>query len=342
MASMYYDKKARRWRVAWRCKLPGGTIDSGSKSFGKDKKTALEFKKHCDKNEKRLKNTIFIDPVYLTDVLEEWEQFCQKYTPDTRVLYTSEVGKFIEFLPHTVTYITDLKNVHINRYINYLMSRGLKNRTINNSLFSIKNLCRYMQENYKIPNPALEIKKLTEDPPDHNFLNEKEYNQVLSNCADIAKPWVIFLANTGLRASEFCRLQWKDCDLKERTITVVGKGRKRRTVDLNKTALAILSVSKLRRKVSPQDSVFLRSDGEPMVRYTLSNYILKACRHSGLSGGGPHALRHYFATSLLLRGIPIIKVSMLLGHTSVTITQTIYSHILPRDLKGVTSVLDAS
>jgi integrase len=226
MASMYFDKKARRWRVAWRCTLPSGEIDSGSKSFGKDKKTALKFKQHCDKNEKILKKTIFIDPTYLSDVLEEWTGYCQRYTPATQDLYISEVGKFIEFLPHTVVYITDLKNVHINRYINFLMSRGLKNRTINNSLFSIKNLCRYMHENYKIPNSCEGIKKLDEDPPDHNFLNEEEYQIVLSNTLEIAKPWVKFIAHTGLRASEFCRLQWKDCDLKERTITVIGKGRK--------------------------------------------------------------------------------------------------------------------
>jgi len=199
-----------------------------------------------------------------------------------------------------------------------------------------------MHENYKIPNPSAEIKKLQEDPPDHNFLNEEEYKKVLSNCAEIAKPWAVFLANTGLRAKEFCGLQWKDCNLKERTITVIGKGRKRRTVDLNETALGILSVAKLRSRVKPQDYVFLRSNGNPLSRHVLGRYIGKACRHSGLTGGGPHALRHYFATSLLLRGIPIIKVSLLLGHTSVTITQAIYSHILPRDLKGVTHVLDAS
>lgn len=109
----------------------------------------------------------------------------------------------------------------------------------------------------------------------------------------------------------------------------------------NDTALSVLTECEAHRQEGI-DHVFLRADGKPMVRYTLSNYILKACRNSGLTGGGPHALRHYFATSLLLKGIPIIKVSLLLGHSSVTITQNIYSHILPQDLRGVTSVLDAS
>lgn len=339
---MYYDKKTKRWRVAWRCTLPTGEIDSGSKSFGKDRETALKFKQHCDQNEKRLKQTIFVDPVYLSDVVEEWIGFCQRYTETTKDLYIAEVGRFIEFLPHTVNYITDLQKVHVNQYLNFRTGKGLKNRTNNNTLSSIKNLCRYMHENYKIPNPCEGIKMLDEDPPDHNFLNEEEYQRVLSNTLDIAKPWVKFLANTGLRATEMCRLQFKDCDLKQRTITIVGKGRKRRTVDSNNTALGILKDYRACRKVKSTDYVFCRHNGEPLSRHTLNRYVGKACRHSGLAGGGPHALRHYFATSLLLRGVPIIKVSLLLGHTSVSITQKIYSHILPSDLRGVTGVLDAS
>ena len=339
---MYYDKKVRRWRVAWRCTLPNGEIDSGSKSFGNDKKTALKFKQHCDKNEKRLKNTVFVDPVFLDDMVEEWKGYCLRYTEATQELYIAEVERFVEWLPEAVNYISDIETFHVNQYINCQMSRGLKSRTINNSLASIKNLCRYIHENYKIPNPCADIKKLGEDPPDHNFLTKAEYIKVLSNTDEIAVPWVKFLAHTGLRATEFCRLRFKDCDFEERTITVVGKGRKRRTVGLNDTALNILKDRKAGRKVKGTDHVFLRADNKPMDRHTVNHYISKACRHSGLDGGGPHALRHYFATSLLLKGTPIIKASLLLGHYSVTITQKIYSHILPSDLKGVTDVLDAS
>jgi site-specific recombinase XerD len=233
---MYYDKKNRRWRVAWRCTLPNGEIDSGSRSFAGDKKTALEFKNHCDKNEKRLKQTVFVEPVFLSDILEEWTDYCLRYTAATRELYIAEVRRFIEHLPGTVNYISDIKTVHVNQYINFQMSRGLKNRSINNTVASIRNLCSYVHENYNIPSPCEGMKKLKEDPPDHNFLTETEYQKVLTNIEEIAKPWVKFLAHTGLRASEFCRLQFKCCDLKERTITVIGKGRKRRTVDLNNTA----------------------------------------------------------------------------------------------------------
>jgi integrase/recombinase XerD len=42
--------------------------------------------------------------------------------------------------------------------------------------------------------------------------------------------------------------------------------------------------------------------------------------------GNPHMFRHTFATSLLSRGIPIEDVSVLLGHKSVRITESYYSH----------------
>jgi site-specific recombinase XerD len=342
MASLYYDKKTRRWRVAWRCTLPNGEIDSGSRTFGKDRDKALEFKQHCDQNEKRLKQTVYVNPVFLSDVVEEWKGYCLRYTPRTKELYDREVELFIKQLPATVNYITDLKTIHINQYINHEMGRGLKNRTLNNTIASIKNLCKYIHENYKIPNPCDGMKKLKEDPPDHIFLKEDEYKKVLSYVKDFAKPWFIFLAHTGLRATEFCQLEWKNCNLEERTITVIGKGRKKRTIDLNNTALNVLMERKANRQMNGTDYVFLRADGKPMTRRTLNAYILKPCRNSGLAGGGPHAFRHYFATSLLLKGVPIIKVSLLLGHRSITTTQKIYSHILPQDLRGVTGVLDAS
>ena len=206
---------------------------------------------------------------------------------------------------------------------------------------AIKSLCKCIHENYGIDNPADGIKKLTEDPPDVNFLDEADYRAVLENCSDVARLWVVFLANTGLRATEMCGLRWRNCDLKQKTITVVGKGRKRRTVGLNDDAMGVLNQVKGGRAVRATDVVFPAQDGEPMTRHSLSRRIGKACRNAGLSGGGPHALRHFFATQLLLRGIPIIKVSILLGHSTITTTQRHYSHILSSDLTGVTDVLVA-
>lgn len=340
MASIGWEKTGRRWRVFWHVTLPTGEIDKGSKSF-KEKKIAWKFKEHCEKREKQLKRAVFVKPVYLTEALDQWQAYCQGYTEQTRRLYIADVERFISYLPESIVYITDLTTFHINCYLNSLMGRGLVNKTVNNSMCAIKSLCRYIHENYNITNPAQGIKKLKEDPPEPHFLTQEDYVLMLKNSADIAKPWIRFIACTGLRATEFGNLRWKNCDIKNKTITIVGKGRKKRSIGLNNTALSILKEAKAGRKVIPTDTVFTRRNGHPLSRHCLSSYIGKACRNSGLGGGGPHSIRHYFATQLLLRGIPIIKVSAILGHSIVTTTQRHYSHILSSDLSDVTDVLEA-
>ena len=46
---------------------------------------------------------------------------------------------------------------------------------------------------------------------------------------------------------------------------------------------------------------------------------------AGVKGGHAHRLRHTFAVELLLAGVPIERVSVLLGHSSVRITEKYYS-----------------
>ena len=46
---------------------------------------------------------------------------------------------------------------------------------------------------------------------------------------------------------------------------------------------------------------------------------------AGVSGGHAHRFRHTFAVELLLAGVPIERVSILLGHSSTRITEKYYS-----------------
>mgnify|MGYP007083427118 CR=1 FL=1 len=51
----------------------------------------------------------------------------------------------------------------------------------------------------------------------------------------------------------------------------------------------------------------------------------KVCKAAGIVGGHPHRLRDTFAVELLLAGVPIERVSVLLGHTSVRTTEKHYA-----------------
>ncbi|AQQ71721.1 Tyrosine recombinase XerC [Limihaloglobus sulfuriphilus] len=338
MASMAFHKDCGKWRVFWHVTLPNGEVDKGSMSF-KDRKKAKNFKEHCEERQNQLKKAIFVEDVFLDEAIIQWKDFCLGFTKATRYLYTREIDKFKTFLNGEVVYASELETAHIRDYLNYMLRKKLSNKTVNNILCAIKSLCKYITENYKLNNPAKDIKKLKEDPPNARFWTLEEYRRVLKNCPDYVQRWIRFIACTGLRAHEFCNLKWGNCDLEKRTITIIGKGRKKRTIGLNDIALGILEGVNKGERVIPDALVFVNDGGRALTRYNLAWHIGEACRDAGLPGGGPHAARHFFATQLLLRGVPIIKVSALLGHASVTTTQRHYSHILSADLSDVTSVL---
>ncbi len=244
-----------------------------------------------------------------------------------------------DFCNGQLEYVTDLDVMLVNEYINHMLGKGLTSRTLNNYLSTFKNFGRYAEENYGVPLGIDKIKKLTEAPAKAKFMELAEYKKVVENADPVAVPWIQFIANTGLRASEFCNLKWKNWNQANKSITFIGKGNKERTVGLNSAAMKVLEDLKP-KKVHRNDTIFKRMDGTPLKRRALHHFVAKACENAGFDIKGPHSLRHFFATQLLLRGVPIIKVSKILGHESITTTEKRYAHILAPDFSGVTSCLD--
>ena len=63
---------------------------------------------------------------------------------------------------------------------------------------------------------------------------------------------------------------------------------------------------------------------------------------AGLSGTRFHDLRHFFASSMLARGVSIMAVSEHLGHSSIDITLRRYTHVLERSRDEMKEMLNAN
>jgi site-specific recombinase XerD len=132
----------------------------------------------------------------------------------------------------------------------------------------------------------------------------------------------------GLRVSELTGLKIDDIDLPSMSIRVLGKGRRERTLPLWKTTAAALRawLSVRGRVAAPE--VFVNARGAPLTRwgfaYLLKQHVASAAREKPSlkkKRVSPHVLRHTCAMIVLQATGDIRKVSLWLGHATLTTTE---------------------
>ncbi len=135
----------------------------------------------------------------------------------------------------------------------------------------------------------------------------------------------IFL-NTGVRVAELVAICWRDVETSPNkgVLTIrAGKGRKWRTVPLNKTARRAFAVLKTLAggRVDPDTRVFKsqREGGDLSIR-GVESMVARYGARAGLGKLAPHALRHTYAYRLIEQMVDIVSIARLLGHKSVQTT----------------------
>ncbi len=163
---------------------------------------------------------------------------------------------------------------------------------------------------------------------------------------DVAIPAV--LADTGIRNSELICLTLDCCFLEpdDAYLKVHGKGDKWREVGpLGRNCLIALRryVTRYRNPRGNQQEVFLSRDGKKLTVDGLDQIFTRLGNWAHITGVrcSPHTMRHGYAIAYLQAGGDIYRLSKLLGHSSVRISEkylTAFSAKAARERS--TSVLD--
>lgn len=196
--------------------------------------------------------------------------------------------------------------------------------------------------------------------PDHEMLvmREDEIPRFLEAAREHRLHALWFLAmSTGMRESELLGVRWQDIDFKQGIVRVRQEvyrverhfickepkslSSKRDLPLAEETAMALQKWRREQREEKNlaggawqelfEDLIFTNEMGAPLPY----SHVLRKFRHIIRSVGiNPeiriHDIRHTFATILLERGVHILMVSKLLGHSSVVITLRVYGHVTLR------------
>src|SRR5271157_2818591 len=159
------------------------------------------------------------------------------------------------------------------------------------------------------------------------------------------KAILAVLFDTGIRAGELCGVTLDNVHLTkdDAYLKVYGKGSKWREVPLGKTSSAALHKYIHRyRPESKQKYVFLTRSGDQFTISGLGKLFerLETRAHIKNVRCSPHTCRHTYAVNYLANGGDVYKLSRLLGHTSVSVTENYLRAFKDKDARNGDSVLD--
>ena len=275
----------------------------------------------------------------LTAVRDEFSFHCQcrKLSPRTIKNYTKQIDYLLRFLQEEkkTIHIEDVKPRDIKEFLLNMSKAGRTANYVNDLLKAYKVFFRYaFDEGYtdelltnKIKNvkkPKVIIRTFTERELKRmsNYYEGHDYLTIRN------KVIMMLLIDTGIRLSELTGMTEEQ--IKFDYIIIHGKGNKERVVPksplLSKWLIKYLAVRKayFAYRVVP-DNIFLSKNGKPLTNTMIDKIVKDAGRACDVSADirvSAHTFRHTYAQFQLRAGLDLYSLSRLLGHESITITQT--------------------
>jgi integrase len=303
--------------------------------------------------------------------LDKWLEsaVCQRVSERTFADYKALLIRYVRE-PLGAKKLSDLRPLDIQALYSNMQGRGLSPRVVRYTHAVLSSALKQAVRWGMIHRNPAEFAQLPKQTrKEMRALSAEEAGRFLSalesdRCANV----LAFALVTGMRPEEYFGLQWKDIDLKQGTATVQralvwrtkGGGwyygepktsRSRRTIPLPASIVKALidhkrqqAEERLKAGAEWQDHglVFTTTIGSPLnISKLTRNHFKPALKRAELPCNVRlYDLRHSCATLLLQAGENPKVVSERLGHSTITLTLDVYSHVLPDMQKAAAEKLE--
>ncbi len=247
----------------------------------------------------------------------------------TRERYQRALNQYAERVAETTV-------KRLNSYIKACLSYAIEDRTI------------FRDPTFKavISGNNARVKK-----DEAKFLEKAEYDLIMANLdkrdLTLSKTIVMLAAHTGARYAEILAFNWSDFSYLDKTLTIDKswqykletpqygdtKNKKSRIIPVSDSLLDFI-------KCVEEHQVKNNTKSERIIYDTCSNsavntYLRKIQTQTGLHANQItlHGLRHTHASLLIYADVNIMIIAERLGHKDVTVTQTVYAHVLDETRK---------
>jgi len=262
-------------------------------------------------------------------------QFEKRYSNHTILAYRQDLDSFKEFAElEKITEFSDLSSSFIRSWIVYLIEGGMKNKSVNRKLASLRTFYRWLRKEGVVDHSPM-TKVIGPKSEKHLPVFAKESELSLPNMEHLFTEdfsgqrdalMLELFYQTGMRLSELIGL--KIYDVQGNQVKVLGKRNKERIIPISDGLVKQIELYVIARNDVAQnnDSLLVLNSGNklyPTFAYRKINYYLG--KVTSLDKKSPHILRHTFATHMLNRGTGLETLKDLLGHANLAATQ-VYTH----------------
>ncbi len=248
--------------------------------------------------------------------------------------------------------LSKLQAAHLEALYAEMRGKGLAPKTIKNAHGTIHSALEHaLRHGLVLRNVAQAVDRPKAKRAEMHVFTWEQAKTLKDAIAGTRWEAMITLAvTTGMRQGELLGLQWRDVDLeagrvhvsrqldRDKTLSETKTDKGRRVIDLPPFAVEALRAHRARQlehrlgagpEWEDHGLVFTTYQGRPLGHRNVIREYAKLLQRAGLPHVEFHGLRHTAATLMLVQGVPAKVVQEMLGHSQVSVTLDIYSHVIP-------------